>query len=67
MDKHKQYKAIWLYNLLYIIECFSKLNSILILQSSDNNEPPEPMIFNDNYSESDGSNNLMLDEYQENQ
>jgi len=30
--------------------------------SSNNDEPPEPMIFNDNYSESDGSNNLMLDE-----
>jgi hypothetical protein len=44
-----------------------KLNESLNTDlSSDNNEPPEPMIFNDNYSESDGSNNLMLDEYQEN-
>ena len=36
-----------------------KLNESLNTDlSSDNNEPPEPMIFNDNYSESDGSNNL---------
>ena len=34
--------------------------------SSSNSEPPEPTIFNDNYSESDGSNNLMLDELSEN-
>ena len=41
-----------------------KLNDSLNTDiSSDNNEPPEPTIFNDNYSESDGSNNLMLDEY----
>ena len=34
--------------------------------TSNNSEPPEPMIFNDNFSESDGSNNLMLDELADN-
>ena len=43
-----------------------KLNESMNTDLSSNlTEPPEPLIFNDNYSESDGSNNLMLDELSE--
>ena len=42
------------------------LNDSINTEISSSIEPPEPMIFNDNYSESDGSNNLMLDELPDN-
>jgi hypothetical protein len=42
------------------------LNDSINTEISSSIEPPEPKIFNDNYSESDGSNNLMLDELPDN-
>ena len=43
-----------------------KINDSINTDISSSNEPPEPTIFNDNYSESDGSNDLMLDELPDN-
>ena len=40
----------------------NNLNTSTNTDVSSSNDPQEPMIFNDNYSESDGSNDLMLDE-----
>ena len=40
----------------------NNLNTSINTDVSSSNDPQEPMIFNDNYSESDGSNDLMLDE-----
>ena len=40
----------------------NNLNTSINTDISSSNDPQEPMIFNDNYSESDGSNDLMLDE-----
>ena len=41
----------------------TNLNESVNTDISSSSDPQEPMIFNDNYSESDGSNDLMLDEY----
>ena len=41
----------------------ANLNESVNTDISSSSDPQEPMIFNDNYSESDGSNDLMLDEY----
>ena len=40
----------------------NNLNTSINTDVTSSNDPQEPMIFNDNYSESDGSNDLMLDE-----
>ena len=44
----------------------NNLNTSFNTDVSSSNDPQEPMIFNDNYSESDGSNDLMLDELPDN-
>ena len=44
----------------------NNLNTSFNTDISSSNDPQEPMIFNDNYSESDGSNDLMLDELPDN-
>ena len=43
-----------------------KINDSINTDISSSSEPPEPTIFNDNNSESDGSNDLMLDELPDN-
>ena len=43
-----------------------KLNNNINTDASSTSEPPEPQIFSDNYSETDGSQDLMYDEISDN-